>query len=111
MNPLSIILWSVLLSCASTALTNILRALPLIRDWVFEMKKPWACNVCMPIYTCAVLAVAAVLQEPQLLSTICAAYLPAYLLSNISLDALARPPAGRLPSFDGDADHDERRPN
>ena len=44
---------SIIVALSSVALAIILRNAPIIRDLVQEMKKPWACNVCLPLYLAA----------------------------------------------------------
>lgn len=76
------------IALSSVALTIILRNAPVIRRWTFEMKKPWACNVCMPLYTCA--AVTALVAHTHNDWRVLLAYLPAYALTNAALDAQQR---------------------
>ena len=83
---------------SSFALTVILRNGPVIRRWVFEQKKPWACNVCMPLYSCAtVTAMIAYIHHDW---RVLLAYLPAYAMTNLALDGAqraARPDEGPIP--------------
>lgn len=87
---LELLLTAVLVALSAVALTVILRNAPVIRTWVFELRKPWACNVCMPLYTCAAVAggLAYLQRDPRVLL----AYLPAYALTNVALDRLAKAP-------------------
>lgn len=87
---LELLLTAVFVALSAVALTVIVRNAPVVRTWVFEMKKPWACNVCMPLYACAAVvgALGGLQRDPRVLLT----YLPAYLLSNVMLDHMARPP-------------------
>lgn len=73
---------------SSLALTIILRNAPVTGRWTLEMKKPWACNVCMPLYTCAAMTALILYTHHDL--RVLFAYLPAYAMTNISLDALHR---------------------
>lgn len=91
------LLMSALVATAATGLTVILRHAPIIRGWVFEMKKPWACNVCMPLYTCAVVLSTLVWKNPQPIHAVVA--LAAYTLSHVFLEAMSRPPPEGPPSF------------
>lgn len=94
---LETLLTSIVVALSSVGLTVILRNAPVIRGWVREMKKPWACNICMPLYTCA-LGVGGLFylhhDENVFLS-----YLPAYALSFMTLEAIARPPSV-VPTFE-----------
>lgn len=87
---------SVFVALSAVALAIILRNAPLIRVWVREMKKPWACNVCLPLYLCAVVVGCLWLltHDPHVFL----AYLPAYALTFMTLEKLARPPLV-LPDF------------
>ena len=87
---------SVFVALSAVALAVLLRNAPIIRTWVFEMKKPWACNVCLPMYLCAVVVGGLFYQSRDW--HVLLAYLPGYALSFMALEALARPPAN-LPSF------------
>jgi hypothetical protein len=87
---LELLLTSLLVSLSAVALTVILRNAPIIRTWVFEVRKPWACNVCMPLYTCA--AVVGLLAYLHRDLHVLLAYLPAYALTNVALDRMAQPP-------------------
>ncbi len=86
---------ALLIGLGSVGLTIILRNGPIIRDWVLEMKKPWACNVCMPLHTCAALMVIRYLVDGE---GSWIEFLPAYALSYIVLQKLADPP-GPPPAF------------
>lgn len=90
MNAVETLFQSVLIALSSVGLAIILRNAPIIRGWVQEMKKPWACNVCLPLYVCAVMVGVfyAVTRDVGVLL----AYLPAYALSYVILEKLARPP-------------------
>jgi len=101
--------WSLYSALASVALTVIVRNAPVIRGLVARAKKPWACNVCMPLYTNAVVAAGVVLVMGDW--RLAAASLPGYILANIGLDKMSRPPAGGppplLPLDSGDEDEDD----
>lgn len=90
------ILTSVFVALCAVALTVILRNAPVIRTWVWEMKKPWACNVCLPLYLCAAVVGGLFLKQRNL--DVLLAYLPGYALSYLTLEAMARPPRD-LPSI------------
>lgn len=94
---LETLLTSIVVALSSVGLTVILRNAPIIRRWVFEMKKPWACNICMPLYTCA--AVVGVLFYLHRDLSVFLSYLPAYALAFMTLEAIARPPS-IVPTFD-----------
>lgn len=95
MNPLDLLLWSLLIALGATGLTIILRNAPIIRRWVFELKKPWACNVCMPLYTSAALLAAPIYWSRNWWLAL--SFPAAYLLSHLILEAMSRPPAAGPP--------------
>lgn len=98
MNPLDLLLWSLLTAFGATGLTIILRNAPIIRRWVFDLRKPWACNVCMPLYTIAVV----LLVTPTHLrgwASHALVFLAAYLLSHLILEVMSRPPASGPPTI------------
>jgi hypothetical protein len=90
------LLTSVFVALCAVALTVILRNAPVIRGWVMEMKKPWACNVCLPLYLCAAVVAALYVKHHSL--DVLWAYLPGYALAYITLEAMARPPSA-APDF------------
>lgn len=109
---LDVLLWSAVLTLSSVGLTIIVRNAPWVRDQVQEMRKPWACNVCMPLYTGAVLCGAAWYATRCDWRMLSATYLPAYALTNIVLDRLARPPGPPLiPAEFLGSDEEDVRPN
>jgi hypothetical protein len=91
----AVLVWACVVTLAATALTVIVRNAPWVRDRVDEAKKPWACNVCMPLYTCAVVAggLWLLLGRWEFALT----YLPAYALTKGVLDKLAAPPGAPPP--------------
>ena len=93
---LETLLTSLYVALSAVALTTILRYAPIIRVWVREMKKPWACNICMPLYTCA--AVVGGLFYLHHDESVFLSYLPAYALTYMTLEAVARPPS-TAPTF------------
>ncbi len=95
MSPLDFLLWTLLYALAATGLTIILRHAPVIRGWVQAMKKPWACNVCMPLYTSAVLIAPAAYYSRD--GRYALVYLATYLLSHIMLEKMATRPTGPPP--------------
>ena len=84
-----LVLWSLLAGIGAVGLTTILRNAPVIRGWVQAAKKPWACNVCMPVYTVAALLGLPVWWHQDWRYV--AAYPAAYALANVVLDKLSRP--------------------
>lgn len=88
---LETLLTSVFVALSAVALAVILRNAPIIRTWVFEMRKPWACNVCFPLYLCSVVVGGLFYQSRDL--HVFLTYLPGYALSFMTLEAIARPPA------------------
>jgi hypothetical protein len=86
---IDIALAALLVTFSAVGLTIIVRNAPIIRGWVQEAKRPWACNVCMPVYACVPPVAALVyLHGVSMLLT----YLPAYALSHIVLERLSDPP-------------------
>ena len=67
--PLDIMLWSILLGATSVGITVALRALPFVKVWIQEMRKPWACDVCMSFWTVGLLGLGLAWwqQQPELL--------------------------------------------
>jgi len=80
---------SVYVALSAVALAIIVRNAPVVRGWVQEARKPWACNVCLPLYLCAL--VVGGLYALSRDATVLLAYLPSYALSYIVLEKLARP--------------------
>jgi hypothetical protein len=91
-SPLDALLASVLTALGAVGLTTIVRNAPVVRGWVQEAKKPWACNVCMPIYTVAVLLAWPAFGVESWSGWHAAVPLAAYALSNLLLDRMSRPP-------------------
>jgi hypothetical protein len=89
--------WSVLGGLGAVGLTTILRNAPIVRGWVQEMKKPWACNVCMPLYTSAAIIAVPIIQTGEWDYAL--AYPAAYALGYLVLEKMARPP-GPPPRFE-----------
>lgn len=81
---------SLVVALSAVGLTVVLRNAPIIRTWVFQMKKPWACNVCLPLYLCA-LGVGSLYALSRDLKTLLA-YLPAYAIAYLVLEKMSRPP-------------------
>jgi hypothetical protein len=92
MNPAESFLQSILVALSAIGLVVILRNAPVIRGWVQEAKKPWACNVCLPLYVCAALVGGLywLLRDLHVLLT----YLPSYALSYLVLEKLSARPDG-----------------
>lgn len=89
LNAVETLFRSLLIALSSVGLAIILRNAPIIRGWVQEMRKPWACNVCLPLYVCGVTV--AVLYGVTGDVTTLFTYLPAYALTFVILEKLARP--------------------
>jgi hypothetical protein len=51
-----LLLWALLLGSTSAGITTAVRALPPVQRWMFERRKPWACDVCMSFWVTGVLA-------------------------------------------------------
>lgn len=80
---------SLYVALSAVALAIIVRNAPVVRGWVQEAKKPWACNVCLPLYLCAIVVGGLFLRDHDF--SVLLAYLPSYALSYIVLEKLARP--------------------
>jgi hypothetical protein len=90
MNPLDLIFWSVLLALSAVGLTVLVRNIPIIAGLVMEAKKPWACNVCMSLYSSAFAVSMLGLWLGNWHYGV--VYLPVYALTLIVLERMARPP-------------------
>ncbi len=84
----NIALWSVLSAFGAVGLTLLLRHTPGISGLVQKNKKPWACNVCMPIYTAAAMVAIPIYQTGDWKYAI--AFLPAYAGGYTLLEHLTR---------------------
>ena len=87
---------SIIVALSSVALAIILRNAPIIRDLVQEMKKPWACNVCLPLYLAALCTAGLYFYSPWDW-TIVYAYLPGYALSYLILEYIGLPKTPFIP--------------
>jgi hypothetical protein len=90
MMPVSDMLaWTLFTALGAVGLTTLVRNAPIVRGWVMEAKRPWACNVCMPLYTSvAILALPAWLSRDLGYALVFPA---AYALANTILDRVGRP--------------------
>lgn len=98
-----ILSWAVLGGLGAAGLTVIIRNAPVVNRWVEEAKKPWACNVCMPLYTSAAMLAIPVTQSGDM--RYAAAFPASYLIGYALLKSLAKPP-GPPPSFSLPEDSD-----
>jgi len=57
LSPLSILLWALFIGATSAGITVAVRALPFIKKWMMERKKPWACDVCMSFWSTGLVAI------------------------------------------------------
>jgi len=53
--PLTILLWAVIVGATSAGITVALRGLPWVYRQVEAAKKPWACDICMSFWTTGLL--------------------------------------------------------
>jgi hypothetical protein len=91
MLPAQDILWlSALSALGSVGLTIIIRNAPVVRGWVAEAKKPWACNVCMPFYTSAAMIAIPVTQSGDW--RYATAFPATYALAYLLLENMSKPP-------------------
>lgn len=81
---------SLYVALSAVALAVILRNAPVISTWVSQMRKPWACNVCLPLYLCGLCVLGLVFIKGVWALL---AYLPAYAISYLTLEKMSRPPA------------------
>lgn len=103
--PLTLLLWVVLAALGAVGLTIIARNAPGIRGLVLDARKPWACNVCMPLYT-----VAAMLALPAARTgdwSFGLVYPAAYAVTYSILQWLSQPPGP--PEFNIPEDSEEVR--
>lgn len=87
---LDLVLTTLLVAAGAVGLTIIVRNAPGVRRWVQEAKKPWACNVCMALWTTLVVDMlfVIVLRAEHL----GLAFLPAYALAFNALQRMAKAP-------------------
>lgn len=99
------VFWILAVALSSVGLTVIVRNAPLIRGLVMQAKKPWACNVCMPLYTCAVFTALSVFVTRTALQHVFT-FFAAYALAYLILERASRPPGPppTLPQLMGDDD-------
>jgi endonuclease/exonuclease/phosphatase (EEP) superfamily protein YafD len=91
-SPLDALLSSILTALGAVGLTTIVRNAPVVRGWVQEAKKPWACNVCMPLYTVAALLLWPALAVQSWSGWHAVVPFAAYGLANLLLDQMSKPP-------------------
>jgi hypothetical protein len=72
------VLMALIIGLAAFAMTSAIRKLPLIRDLIFDAKKPWACNFCMSFWAALALHLWTVQQDPWV-------YKPIFFLSSWGL--------------------------
>lgn len=96
-----LLLTSLLAGLSSAALIVLLRAAPFIRTWTQQGTKPWACDVCMSLWT--TLAVMAFLWRHLDASWL--SWLPAYAVAKWTVGRLMDPT--HFPSFDLSVKEDE----
>ena len=92
MSPLDLLTWSLFAGLGAVGLTVIIRHAPIIRGWVQAAKKPWACNVCMPLYMTALMVVGPLIQSHDWCYLW--AYPGGYAFAYIVLEKMSRPPPG-----------------
>jgi hypothetical protein len=63
--PVHILLWSVVLGLSAVALTKCIRALPPFAGWTLDLKKPWACDICMSFWGVVLLSGAMFWRDPS----------------------------------------------
>lgn len=100
--PYDLLMWALLSGLGAVGLTIILRNAPVVRGWVRDGRKPWACNVCMPLYTAAALLSVAIWWAGDWSYAV--AYPGAYAVGYMALDRITRPPAGPPPELPMDTD-------
>ena len=98
MNPSvqELVWWSVLSAFGAASITTILRQIPGISSLVAKNKKPWACNVCMPLYTVPLMVAIPIYLTGQWRYAV--AILPAYAGANILLEHLSRQAPPTIPA-------------
>lgn len=100
--PLTILLWSLILGATAAGLSVIIRSLPFIKRWVQEGRKPWACDVCMPVWTVVPLVLLLFIwrQDIQLLLVVGPAYPCAMWILMRLTDPVGPPPMPELEDSD-----------
>lgn len=99
-------LWALLSGLGAVGLTVILRNAPGIDKLVQEAKKPWACNVCMPLYTAAAVLAVPVIQSGNWSYAV--AFPAGYALGYLVLQNMSKPPGP--PQIPEEFFNDERSP-
>jgi hypothetical protein len=94
--PQDLFWWAMVGGLGAFGLTTILRSTPGIAGLVRQGKKPWACNVCMPLYTAAAMTAVPIWWTGDWSYAV--AYPGAYAVGYMALDRATRPPPGR-PKF------------
>lgn len=90
-NAIDALLWTVFMSLASVAFVIIVRNAPFVRGWVAAAKRPWSCNICMPLYVCAALTGVVFYVSRDLSAVIY--YLPTYTLTHFILEYMSKAPS------------------
>jgi hypothetical protein len=88
--PAELLLWSLLAGVGAAGLTVLVRNAPGIRGLVAEAKKPWACNVCMPLYAVAAMLAVPIYQTGDWSYVM--AYPAGYEVAYWTLQQMSRPP-------------------
>lgn len=67
--PLTLLLWALPVGATAAGMIVVIRVLPLIRQQVEAMKKPWACDICMSFWVVGLLVLLLLLgkRDPQFL--------------------------------------------
>jgi hypothetical protein len=99
--PQDLFWWSVVGGLGAFGLTTIIRNAPGVARLVRAGKKPWACNVCMPLYTAAAMTAVPIWWTGDWSYAV--AYPGAYAVGYIALDRMTRP-SGRPPMLPKDVD-------
>jgi hypothetical protein len=89
-NPLDLIFWSFLAALGAVGLTVLVRNAPGINGLVMEAKRPWACNICMSLYSSALVVSMLGLWLGNWNYGV--VFLPVYALTLIVLDRMSKPP-------------------
>lgn len=90
--PLTLLLWSLLVGSTSAGMTTAIRALAPVQRWMMAQKKPWSCDRCMSFWTVGVLALGLMRIEPVLVLSAGPAYPWALWVLRKTNDPMGPPP-------------------
>lgn len=98
--PLTIILWSLLVGATSAGMTAAIRELPSVYKKMMERKKPWACDICMSFWTVGLLGLGLSIWGERELILVCGPAYPWALWVLCKISAPVGPPPPELKDSD-----------